>query len=104
MDRKHVGTAYVGLNSRELAAGRGTFVNDIQPPGTAYLVVVRSIFAHARIVSVRDRTTGDTDEAFRTADRMASGRVRRILSPRDVWRAIRDARLATEWQGVGSGV
>jgi carbon-monoxide dehydrogenase large subunit len=52
VDRKHVGTAYVGLNNRELAAGRGTFVGDIQLPGMAYLVVVRSVFAHARIVSV----------------------------------------------------
>ena len=55
MDGKHVGTAYVGLNNRELAAGRGTFVNDIQLPGMAYLVVLRSVFAHARIVSVDTR-------------------------------------------------
>jgi aerobic carbon-monoxide dehydrogenase large subunit len=52
VDRKHVGTAYIGLNNRELAAGRGTFVSDIQLPDMAYMVVVRSVFAHARIVSV----------------------------------------------------
>jgi carbon-monoxide dehydrogenase large subunit len=40
------------LNNRELAAGRGTFVSDIQLPRMAYLVVVRSLFAHARILSV----------------------------------------------------
>jgi aerobic carbon-monoxide dehydrogenase large subunit len=52
VDRKHVGAAYAGLNNRELAAGRGTFVGDIQLPGMTYMVVVRSVFAHARIVSV----------------------------------------------------
>jgi aerobic carbon-monoxide dehydrogenase large subunit len=49
---QHIGSAYAGLTNRELAAGRGTFVNDIQLPGMAYLVVLRSTFAHARIVSV----------------------------------------------------
>ena len=52
MERRHIGTARVGLTNRELAAGRGTFVNDIQLPGMTYLVVLRSVFAHARIVSV----------------------------------------------------
>lgn len=55
MDRKHIGTAHVGLTNRELAAGRGTFVNDIQMAGMTYLVVLRSVFAHARIVSVDTR-------------------------------------------------
>ena len=55
MDRKHIGTAHVGLTNRELAAGRGTFVNDIQMPGMTYLVVLRSVFAHARIVYVDTR-------------------------------------------------
>jgi aerobic carbon-monoxide dehydrogenase large subunit len=51
MERKHVGAGYTGLNNLELAAGRGTFVNDIQLPSMAYAVVLRSVYAHARIVS-----------------------------------------------------
>lgn len=38
MDRKHIGTAYIGLNNRELAAGRGTFVNDKE---TGYVKILR---------------------------------------------------------------
>ena len=51
MERKHVGAGYTGLNNLELAAGRGMFVNDIQLPSMAYAVVLRSVYAHARIVS-----------------------------------------------------
>jgi hypothetical protein len=38
VDRKHIGTAYIGLNNRELAAGRGTFVNDEE---TGYVKILR---------------------------------------------------------------
>ena len=49
----------------ELLVGRGTYVDDLRIPGTAYAVFVRSPFAHARIVSV------DTSEAERAAGVLA---------------------------------
>jgi carbon-monoxide dehydrogenase large subunit len=39
-------------DDRKLVTGRGRFVDDINPPGTLYVVFVRSPFAHAEIVSV----------------------------------------------------
>src|SRR5579863_1049134 len=47
-----IGVGRPGLHNRTLAAGRGTFVNDIRLPSMAYLAVLRSSQAHARIVSV----------------------------------------------------
>jgi carbon-monoxide dehydrogenase large subunit len=49
---KHVGKSYRGLTNRQLAAGRGTYVGDIQLPGMTYLAVLRSALAHARIRSI----------------------------------------------------
>lgn len=51
-ERRHVGKRYTGLTNRELVAGKGTFVSDIQLPGMAYMAVLRSPHAHARIVSI----------------------------------------------------
>jgi carbon-monoxide dehydrogenase large subunit len=49
---QHIGARYKGLNNRELAAGAGTFVNDVQLPNMTYLAILRSTQAHARIVSI----------------------------------------------------
>src|SRR5439155_7958001 len=43
----HVGKPYLGLTNTELAAGRGTFVSDIQLPGMVYAAVLRSPHANA---------------------------------------------------------
>jgi carbon-monoxide dehydrogenase large subunit len=50
-------TAYIGapVKRREdepLLTGRGTFVDNMTPVGTAFMVVVRSPYAHARVGSV----------------------------------------------------
>ena len=50
-------TAYVGapVKRREdepLLTGRGTFVDNMTPVGTAFMVVIRSPFAHARVKGV----------------------------------------------------
>lgn len=48
----HVGKPYAGLTNRRLVAGKGEFVSDIQLPGMAYLAVLRSPHASARIKEI----------------------------------------------------
>lgn len=48
----HVGKPYAGLTNRQLAAGKGQFVSDLQLPGMAYLAVLRSPHAAARIKKI----------------------------------------------------
>jgi carbon-monoxide dehydrogenase large subunit len=49
---KHIGVGYAGLNNRVLATGNGTFVGDVQLPNMAHAAILRSVHAHARILSV----------------------------------------------------
>ncbi len=56
---RYVGKRIAGLNNRQLAAGKGHFVADVELPGMTHCVVVRSPFAHARIRAI------DTSEAER---------------------------------------
>jgi carbon-monoxide dehydrogenase large subunit len=51
-ESKQIGVGRPGMLNRTLAAGEGTFVNDVRLPSMAYLAVLRSPHAHARIVSV----------------------------------------------------
>jgi aerobic carbon-monoxide dehydrogenase large subunit len=78
VDRKHIGKGYTGLNNRELAAGRGTFVNDIQLPGMAYLVVLRSVYAHARIVSIDVSAAEAVDGVLKI---MTGEEAKRVFNP-----------------------
>jgi carbon-monoxide dehydrogenase large subunit len=48
----YVGTSVPGLTNRQLASGHGTYVGDIQLPGMAYVAILRSLHAHARILSI----------------------------------------------------
>jgi len=47
-----VGTSVLRREDGPLLTGQGTYVDNIQLPGTVHLVVVRSPYAHARIRSV----------------------------------------------------
>lgn len=47
-----VGQSVLGLTNRVLAAGKGTFVGDLQPENMAHMAVVRTPHAHARIRSI----------------------------------------------------
>lgn len=49
---RYVGKPITGLNNRQLVAGKGCFVADVELPGMTHCVVVRSPFAHARIRSI----------------------------------------------------
>jgi len=49
---KQIGRRVTGLTNRQLAAGHGTYVNDILLPGTTWMAFLRSPFAHARIRSI----------------------------------------------------
>jgi carbon-monoxide dehydrogenase large subunit len=49
---KNIGRRVTGLTNVQLAAGRGTYVNDVQLPNMAYLAFLRSPYAHARIRSI----------------------------------------------------
>ena len=46
---KHIGQGYTGLTNRQLVAGKGVFVADMQRPNMLYLAIVRSPYASARI-------------------------------------------------------
>lgn len=51
-ENRVIGRSFPGkLNSR-LVAGKGQFVDDIRLPGTVYMAVLRSPFAHAKIRSI----------------------------------------------------
>ena len=41
--------------TERLIAGKGTFVDDVQPAGALYVAFVRSIYAHARIKQIDTR-------------------------------------------------
>ena len=47
-----VGTSVKRREDASLLRGRGTFVDNMAPPGTVYAVIVRSPYAHARINGV----------------------------------------------------
>jgi carbon-monoxide dehydrogenase large subunit len=47
-----IGESVLRKEDRKLLTGAGTFVDNMQLPGTAYVALVRSPYAHARIVSV----------------------------------------------------
>ena len=49
---RYVGKRIAGLNNRQLVAGKGCFVADVELPGMTHCVVVRSPFAHARIRAI----------------------------------------------------
>ena len=58
----YIGKSIPALNNRILAAGKGTFVGDIDLPGMCHMAMVRSPYAHARIkaidTSAADRLPG----------------------------------------------
>lgn len=47
-----VGQRHHGLNNRRLATGKGTYVGDVDLPGTLHLALLRSPHPHARITRV----------------------------------------------------
>lgn len=49
---KYIGQSVPALNNRILAAGKGTFVGDLTLPNGAWLALLRSTHAHARIRSI----------------------------------------------------
>src|SRR5437879_3672412 len=50
-----VGKSFTGRLNSQLAAGRGTFVDDVLLPGMTFMAVLRSPHAHARIRSIDTR-------------------------------------------------
>ena len=51
----YVGASVPGVLNSRLAAGKGTFVDDIRLPGMAHAAILRSPHAHARIRSINTR-------------------------------------------------
>ncbi|HZP41854.1 MAG TPA: xanthine dehydrogenase family protein molybdopterin-binding subunit [Candidatus Binatia bacterium] len=52
---KYVGRSVPSLTNRVLAAGKGTFVADLELPNVAHLAILRSDHGHARIRSIDTR-------------------------------------------------
>ena len=71
MAERIIGRALKRREDRRLLRGTGCFVDDIAPPGTAHMAILRSSFAHARIRSVdlaRARAAPGVIDAFSGAD------------------------------------
>jgi carbon-monoxide dehydrogenase large subunit len=83
----NIGRRVPGLTNEQLAAGRGTYVNDILLPNTAYIAFLRSPHAHARIRSI------DTSAAE------ARPKVLRVFTGAD---ALRDMRPMPESWDTGA--
>src|SRR5437867_281614 len=49
---KYVGKGVPMMTNRRLAMGRGTFTADVKLPKLCWLVVLRSPYAHARLISI----------------------------------------------------
>ncbi|HET9250432.1 MAG TPA: hypothetical protein VFP13_10940, partial [Actinomycetota bacterium] len=49
---KFVGTSVLRKEDASLITGQGNFVDNLTLPGTLHMAVVRSPFAHARILKV----------------------------------------------------
>jgi carbon-monoxide dehydrogenase large subunit len=75
---KHIGVGYTGLNNRDLAAGRGTFVGDISLPNMAHVAILRSDQAHARIASIN---TSAADALAGVLCTMTGVQAREVFSP-----------------------
>src|ERR1043166_4467318 len=57
MTTEHVGNSLIGASIRRvedpiLVTGKGCYVDDIEIPGMLHMVVLRSHYPHARIVSI----------------------------------------------------
>ena len=52
---RFVGAGIPGKTNRLLVAGKGTYVADIDLPGTLHMAVVRSPYAHARLRGIDTR-------------------------------------------------
>jgi carbon-monoxide dehydrogenase large subunit len=74
----YVGSSVKRKEDASLLRGRATWVDNIAPPGTVYMAVIRSPYAHARITDVNL-------EAVRSAEGVVA--------------AFSGADLAAEWQG-----
>ena len=64
------GTSYIGIplpraNARRLLAGRGQYVDDLQLPRLAHAAMVRSPYAHARIVGIEAGAARDAPGVLR---------------------------------------
>lgn len=75
---QHIGQARAGLNNHDLAAGRGSFVGDIGLDGMAHVAILRSVHAHARIVSV---DTSAADALPGVVYTMVGADARKVFSP-----------------------
>src|SRR5436305_1208974 len=56
-----IGESVARKEDRKLLTGQGSFVDNMQLPGTLYMAVVRSPYAHARIVNVDVDAARDAD-------------------------------------------
>jgi len=50
--RRYIGAAIKRKEDPRFLTGRGTYVDDLAPPGTVYAAMVRSPYPHARIRSI----------------------------------------------------
>ncbi len=64
--------------------GQGAFIDDLQLPGMLHGAVLRSPFAHARIVSIDASAALAASEGARRPDRRRPGRARAGLDADDV--------------------
>jgi carbon-monoxide dehydrogenase large subunit len=98
---KHIGVAYAGLNNEDLATGRGTFVGDIKLDNMAHVAILRSVHAHARIVSI---DTSAADALPGVIYTMTGADAREIFSPiPEGWNTAEVGAKRIDWYPLVSG-
>ena len=102
-----VGTSVARREDASLLRGRGSFVDNLTLPGTVFMAVVRSPYAHARITSVKldaARSAAGVVAAFSGADLAADW----AGSLPCAWPVTEDIKmpphfpLAAEWESIPS--
>ena len=86
---KYVGQSIPAFTNRILAAGKGTYVGDLDLRGTTYLAILRSTHAHARIRSI------DTSRALQVPGVLA------VLTGADAREALKPVPWAADPAAIG---
>jgi CO/xanthine dehydrogenase Mo-binding subunit len=103
---KYVGRGFPGMTNRVLVSGQGTFTADIHLPGICAVTILRSPYAHARVVAVDTKKAeaepgvtaplGAIPAAIEDAlPHLKLALMETPLTPDRVWRAMRVAQATS---------
>jgi aerobic carbon-monoxide dehydrogenase large subunit len=73
MGKYGIGQPVLRFEDRRLLQGQGRYIQDVNLPGQAYAIFLRSPYAHAKIVSIDTAATKALLAIFTGADYAADG-------------------------------